>query len=201
MNLLMTIAFLLCGTLIRASESPKSPTAAGPTKPDYWVRKPLTNPHCGKARPVMTAWMGTPDVRKLEDKVRQALDDANAKNISQACSGGYSTPGDQKQGAPHVVINVWVDESAAESIKSKISNLSKSAAWNTNAYLAGVDASVVERWNALRGELAEHEALLSCSPHTLDLVKAEIARLEPFAKAYLDTKDKTHVQIIIYTPK
>lgn len=197
-KLLLTITVLLCETFVRGAEHAPSRPGGGP---DYWARKPIANPYCGKARNVMSAWMATPDVGKLEDKVRKALDDANAISIPQACSGGYPTPSDRKPEGPLVVINVWVDEGAVIALKSKLANLTKSADWSSRTSLAGVEASVEERWSALTRELAEKQALLRCSPHAVNLVKAEIARLEPFAKAYMETKDKSHLQVLIYEPR
>lgn len=174
--------------------------AATPRAAD-WTRKPLSNPYCGKARQVLSVSLGAADAGKLEEKVRNLLDDAKAVTMAQACSAGYATPPDHKQGGALVVINVWVDSSAVNGLKPKLLGLSKKSVWSDRGFYGGVDASVAERWTTLAAELSAHEDLLRCSPHTLDLAKAELARLEPYAMAYLDTKDKSHLQIIVYALK
>ncbi len=146
--------------------------------------------------------VATPDPNIFEPEVRKLLTAFKAVEFPPTCQTFIIHPPDVKSGTSLVTINVWIAQEDVPQLKEKLAAKGKIPDWKENpTQINGIAPDVEERWRLLSRELADAASLLARVPYIQSLTRAEVARLEPFAKSYLETKDKTHVQLILYIPR
>ena len=197
--LILAYSFFAPGATSAQTEKKEAPR----TFPSgYWNRAAIGSVACGRTHQARSVSVGFQDAKSSEQKVRDILSTLKAVDFPSNCGGfGYNTPSDFKPGTQPVNINVWVSDGDLDNLRSRLSGISDSVIWNTGSQMGGISPTVEERWRLLKEELAEKPALLAKTPHVLGLVKAELTRLEPSAKSFLNSKDKTLIQILVYTVK
>ncbi|MBI5210590.1 MAG: hypothetical protein HY927_11525 [Elusimicrobia bacterium] len=201
----VTVGFLLVA-LMPSNAAPTPPEISSGPATDvrgvpkgYWKREPSPIPACGRADKFLSVFVEVADLGIAKTEALQFFSQDGASELGKNCPLGIAWPTGsvRKPGQNHEEIRGWVKDSSLEEIKSRIEALGAVIHANQTRSFKGLDPATEDRRRILSSELEKNAKIISRYPHIEALVRAEILRLEPAARALQVRRDRTLVQAVL----